>query len=138
MIGESIGGKNRRGFLEPGSGPRPVVKSEPQDCEPVSGGVSTSLHQSPIGIWTDSPDATARPFCLPQPRRSSVPCRVQSFVTYLVAYNQPTLAHGMGSKDADNSMSPVGRITNYVRWLIANPLSVHRPSHLPTQTPSQA
>ena len=76
--------------------------SASRDCRDFTGfGVSTSLHQAPIEIWA----TTVGPFCFEQTRRSSVPGRVQWFVTDPVGYNQPYLAHGVVSEDTDDSMS---------------------------------
>jgi len=82
----------------------------------------SSLHQSPIRIkvggvgceaqrpWRSRSGATLvesgpRPLSLGTgPRKSSVPCRAQMFVTNLVVLSQPFVVHGMGSKDVGQSI----------------------------------
>jgi hypothetical protein len=66
---------------------------------------------------------------MPGPRKSSVPCRVQWVVTNLVVFNQPLVAHDMGSKDA---CEPVVGGTAFQSNLVVipTPCVVHRSSHL--------
>jgi len=49
--------------------------------------------------------------------------RPNGFLQILWLLANPSMAHGMDSKEAHNSLCWVGRITNQVSGLLANPIS---------------
>jgi hypothetical protein len=86
--------------------------------------VSAFLHQSPIRIKVllQKTRLSARPFPLKADQKifGSMPCP-NGFSQILWFLANPLLAHDMGSKDADNSLLWVERITNHTWWLFTNP-----------------
>lgn len=90
------------------------------------------LHQPPI--WIKIIDVAA--FVILSrigTRKSSAPCRVQLFFHLVWLLTSVIIAHGTGSKNADNDIN--GRDGLPITYLVLPPSSwVHRPSHPSSKT----